>query len=110
MALVISVLISILLAIYCFKLKSKSIEIVNLNEKQQAENNKIAKENIELAVQREKLKNSVQAQQNLLDSISQTRAKLEEDAETLAQKFYNAKVEELMKEADNLKNALAGYY
>lgn len=90
------------LIIACIFLWQRGNTTVQLNEKTQAQNVEIARENENLKVQNSELeknlattKESIKAQSNILQSLTSTSNQMKENAEARAQEVYQARLEAL---------------
>lgn len=117
LGLIVSIIVSICLAIYCYQLKQDEAKIVRINIAKQQENEQIEQANQRLINENRQLESNrnilgleVNKQNNLLRSLSETRAKMEADAETAAQKLYESKVAEIEEQAIQRQRALAAEY
>lgn len=89
--LIISVLVSGCLGIYCYRLKTQDKQIVALNAETLKENEQIAQFNQQLKQQRDDIVEKVAVQNNILESLIETSEKMRIKAETQAAKDYQAK-------------------
>lgn len=115
--LITSVLISVCLFIYCIYLRKSKNEFVQINTDRINENKRIEqaneqliKNNEELEQKKDNLIASIHAQDNILKSLSSTSDELRRNAESQAERDYEAKWKELQAKLEEQQNALSAEY